>query len=119
MKRLPEILSGNISWLFLSGTTIDELPSSFNLVLRLGWLDFLDCKRLKSLPSSLCKLKSLGVLNLRGCSKLRRLPKCLGQLSSPIVLNQAKTNIERIPESIIQLFMLRYLLLNYCEGFQS
>ncbi|XP_052292132.1 disease resistance protein RUN1-like isoform X2 [Citrus sinensis] len=78
-----------------------------------------DCKRLKSLPSSLCKLKSLGVLNLYGCSNLQRLPECLGQLSSPITLGLTETNIERIPESIIQHFVLRYLLLSYSERLQS
>ncbi|ESR55132.1 hypothetical protein CICLE_v100235021mg, partial [Citrus x clementina] len=104
LKRLPEISSGNISWLFLRGIAIEELPSSIERLLRLSWLDLSDCKRLKSLPSSLYRLKSLGVLSLRGCSNLQRLPECLGQLSSPIILNLAKTNIERIPESIIQLF---------------
>ncbi|KAH9726211.1 ADP-ribosyl cyclase/cyclic ADP-ribose hydrolase [Citrus sinensis] len=118
LKRLPEISSGNVGQLFLSGTAIEELPSSFELLLRLWLLDLSDCKRLKSLPSSLCKLKSLGLLSLRGCSNLQRLPECLGQLSSPLILNLAKTNIERIPESIIQLFMLRYILLSYCERFE-
>ncbi|ESR55136.1 hypothetical protein CICLE_v10023372mg, partial [Citrus x clementina] len=119
LKKLPEISSSNISRLYLSGTAIEELPSSFELLLRLWWLDLSDCKMLKSLPSILCKLKSLGVLNLRGCSNLRRLPERLGQLSSPIILNLVKTNIEKIPESIIQLFVLRHLLLNYCEGHES
>ncbi|KAH9781855.1 ADP-ribosyl cyclase/cyclic ADP-ribose hydrolase [Citrus sinensis] len=113
LKRLLEISSGNINWLFLRETAIEELPSSIERLLRLGHLDLSDCKRLKSLPSSLFKLKSLGVLNLGGCSNLQRLPECLGQLSSPIILNLAKTNVERIPESIIQLFVLRYLLLSY------
>ncbi|KAH9781843.1 ADP-ribosyl cyclase/cyclic ADP-ribose hydrolase [Citrus sinensis] len=99
--------------LFLSGTAIEELPSSFELLLRLWLLDLSDCKRLKSLLSSLCKLKSLGLLSLRGYSNLQRLPECLGQLSYPIILNLAKTNIERIPESIIQLFVSGYLLLSY------
>ncbi|KAH9726167.1 ADP-ribosyl cyclase/cyclic ADP-ribose hydrolase [Citrus sinensis] len=75
LKKLPEISSSNISRLYLSGTAIEELPSSFELLLRLWWLDLSDCKMLKSLPSILCKLKSLGVLNLRGCSNLRRLPE--------------------------------------------
>ncbi|KAH9782326.1 ADP-ribosyl cyclase/cyclic ADP-ribose hydrolase [Citrus sinensis] len=119
LKRLPEISSGNISWLFLRGTAIEELPSSIERLLRLGFLDLSNCKRLKSLPSSLWKLKSLGILNLWGCSNLQRLPECLGQLSYPIILNLAKTNIERIPESIIQHFMLRYLLLSYSERRQS
>ena len=119
LKRLPEIPSGNINWLFLRETAIEELPSSIERLLRLGHLDLSDCKRLKSLPSSLFKLKSLGVLNLGGCSNLQRLPECLGQLSSPIILNLAKTNVERIPESIIQLFVLRYLLLSYSERIQS
>ena len=119
MKRLRKISSGSISQLFSSGTAIEELPSSFELLLRLEYLDLSDCKRLKSLPSSLYKLKSLGVLNLCGCSNLQRLPECHGQLSSPIIFNLTKTNIERIPESIIQLFMLRYLLLIYCDGGQS
>ncbi|KAH9781868.1 ADP-ribosyl cyclase/cyclic ADP-ribose hydrolase [Citrus sinensis] len=119
LKRLPEILSGNIKWLFLRGTAIEELPSSIERLLWLGYVDLSDCKRLKSVPSSLCKLKPLGVLSLCGCSNLQRLPECLGQLSSPIILNLAKTNIERIPESIMQLFVLRYLLLGYSERFQS
>ncbi|ESR55160.1 hypothetical protein CICLE_v100186891mg, partial [Citrus x clementina] len=119
LKRLPEISSGNLSWFFLRGTAIEELPSSIERLLRLGFLDLSNCKRLKSLPSSLWKLKSLGVLNLCGCSNLQRLPECLGQLSSPIILNLAKTNIERIPESIIQPFMSRYLLLSYSERLQS
>ncbi|KAH9726334.1 Disease resistance-like protein DSC1 [Citrus sinensis] len=119
LKRLPEISSGNISWLLLRGSAIEELPSSIERQLRLSWLDLTDCKMFKSLPSSLCKLKSLGVLDLHGCSNLRRLPECLGQLSSPILLNLAETNIERIPKSIIQLFMLRYLLLNCSEGHES
>ncbi|KDO39114.1 hypothetical protein CISIN_1g015671mg [Citrus sinensis] len=119
LKRLPEISSGNISWLFLTGTAIKELPSSIESLLRLEYLDLSDCKRLKSLPSSLCKLKSLGVLNLYGCSNLQRLPECLGQLSSPITLGLTETNIERIPESIIQHFVLRYLLLSYSERLQS
>ncbi|GAY56979.1 hypothetical protein CUMW_175890 [Citrus unshiu] len=119
LKRLPEISSGNISWLFLRGIAIEELPSSIERLRRLGYLDLSDCKRLKSLPSSLYKLKSLGVLSLCGCSNLQRLPECLGQLSSPIILNLAKTNIERIPESIIQVFVSGNLLLSYGESFQS
>ncbi|KAH9782321.1 ADP-ribosyl cyclase/cyclic ADP-ribose hydrolase [Citrus sinensis] len=107
LKRLPEISSGNIGQFFLSGTAIEELPSSFELLLRLWLLDLSDCKRLKSLPSSLRKLKSLELLSLRGCSNLQRLPEWLGQLSSPLKVNLMKTNIERIPESIIQQFMLR------------
>ncbi|KAK9205413.1 hypothetical protein WN943_015680 [Citrus x changshan-huyou] len=119
LKRLPEISSGNISWLFLRGTAIEELPSSIERLLRLGFFYLSNCKRLKSLPSSLWKLKSLRILDLWGCSNLQRLPECLGQLSYPIILNLAKTNSERIPESIIQHFMLRYLLLSYSERRQS
>ncbi|ESR55118.1 hypothetical protein CICLE_v100234881mg, partial [Citrus x clementina] len=119
LKRLPEISSGNISWFFLRGTAIEELPSSIERLPRLGYLDLSDCKRLKSLPSSLCKSKSLGVLILCCCSNLQRLPEYLGQFSSPIVLNLAKTNIERIPKSITQLVMLRYVLLSYSERLQS
>ncbi|GAY69010.1 hypothetical protein CUMW_268650 [Citrus unshiu] len=118
LKRLPEISPGNISWLFLRRIAIEELPSSIERLLRLSWLDLSDCKRLKSLPSSLYRLKSLGALDIHGCSNLQRLPECLGQLSSPITLNLAKTNIERIPESIIQLFVSGYLLLSYGERFK-
>ena len=118
LKRLPEISSGNIKWLFLRGTAIEELPSSIERLLWLGYVDLSDYKRLKSVPSSLCKLKPLGVLNLCGCSNLQRLPECLGQLSSPITFNLMKTNIERIPESIFQLFVSGYLILSYGERFQ-
>ncbi|GAY69005.1 hypothetical protein CUMW_268620, partial [Citrus unshiu] len=119
LKGLPEISSGNISWFFLRGTAIEELPSSIERLLRLKYLDLSYCKRLTSLPSSLCKLKSLGVLTLCGCSNLQRFPECLGQFSSPILLNLAKTNIERIPKRITQLFVLRYLFLSYSERFPS
>ncbi|KAK9200335.1 hypothetical protein WN944_015532 [Citrus x changshan-huyou] len=34
LKRLPEISSGNISWLFFRGTAIEELPSSIERLLR-------------------------------------------------------------------------------------
>ncbi|KAH9726271.1 ADP-ribosyl cyclase/cyclic ADP-ribose hydrolase [Citrus sinensis] len=83
LKRLPEISSGNISWFFLRGTAIEELPSSIERLPRLG------------------------------------LPEYLGQFSLPIVLNLVKTNIERIPKSINQLVMLRYVLLSYSERLQS
>ncbi|KAK9200291.1 hypothetical protein WN944_015488 [Citrus x changshan-huyou] len=53
LKRLPDISSSNISRLYLTGTAIEELPSSFELLLRLWWLDLSDCKMLKSPPSSL------------------------------------------------------------------
>ncbi|KAH9781861.1 ADP-ribosyl cyclase/cyclic ADP-ribose hydrolase [Citrus sinensis] len=119
LKRLPEISSSNTSCLFLSGTAIEELPSSIELLLRLEYLDLSDCKRLKSLPSSLCKLKSLEILDLSGCSNLQRLPECLGQLSSLGTLLLEETNIERIPESIIQISVLTYLRLSYCERLQS
>ncbi|KAH9726233.1 ADP-ribosyl cyclase/cyclic ADP-ribose hydrolase [Citrus sinensis] len=119
LKGLPEISSGNISWFFLRGTAIEELPSSIERLLRLKYLDLSDCKRFTSLPSSLCKLKSLGVLNLCGCSNLQRFPECLGQFSSPILLNLAKTNIERIPKRITQPFVLRNLFLSYSERFAS
>ncbi|GAY68564.1 hypothetical protein CUMW_265110 [Citrus unshiu] len=105
LKRLPEISS--------------KLPSSIELLLRLGYLDLSDCKRLKSLPSSLCKLKSLEILDLSGRSNLQRLPECLGQLASLGTLLLEKTNIERIPESIIQISVLTYLHLSYCERLQS
>ncbi|ESR55158.1 hypothetical protein CICLE_v100245401mg, partial [Citrus x clementina] len=105
LKRLPEISS--------------KLPSSIELLIRLGYLDLSDCKRLKSLPSSLCKLKSLEILDLSGCSNLQRLSECLGQLSSLGTLLLEKTNIERIPESIIQISVLTYPRLSYCERLQS
>ncbi|KAH9726321.1 ADP-ribosyl cyclase/cyclic ADP-ribose hydrolase [Citrus sinensis] len=119
LKRLPEISSSNTSCLFLSRTAIEELPSSIELLIRLGYLDLSDCKRLKSLPSSLCKLKSLEILDLSGCSNLQRLSECLGQLSSLGTLLLEKTNIERIPESTIQISVLTYLRLSYCERLQS
>ncbi|KAK9200294.1 hypothetical protein WN944_015491 [Citrus x changshan-huyou] len=119
LKGLSEISSSNTSCPFLSGTAIEELPSSIELLIRLGYLDLSNCKRLKSLPSSLCKLKSLEILDLSGCSNLQRLSECLGQLSSLGTLLLEKTNIERIPESIIQISVLTYLRLSYCERLQS
>ncbi|KAH9726228.1 ADP-ribosyl cyclase/cyclic ADP-ribose hydrolase [Citrus sinensis] len=111
VSHLQDLRFAEVKYLHWHGYPLKSLPSNHSAEKL--------CKRLKSLPSSLCKLKSLELLSLRGCSNLQRLPEWLGQLSSPLVVNLLKTNIERIPESIIQQFMLRYILLDYCEGLQS
>ncbi|KAJ4721617.1 putative Disease resistance protein (TIR-NBS-LRR class) [Melia azedarach] len=142
LKSFPEILSYNLKWLDLSGTSIEELPSSIGCQSRPDRLNLENCSRLKSLSNSFCKLKSLEDLNLSGCSNLQvlpdklgnlhglrnlylsdcgitELPESLGHLFSLKTLCLMKNYFERIPESIINLSKLERLYLCYCERLQS
>ena len=68
--NLPEnlgILKG-LKKLYLSGTTIKEVPSSIEGLTALTLLILKDCKNLVCLPSTICSLKLLEYLDPSGCS---------------------------------------------------
>ncbi|KAJ4721625.1 Disease resistance protein [Melia azedarach] len=79
--------------LYVSGTVIEELPSSV-VCTKISFLDVRDC-----------------------C--ITELPETLGQLFSLQVLCLDKKYFERIPESIVNLPELKRLSLRYCQRLQS
>ncbi|KAJ0086104.1 hypothetical protein Patl1_07353 [Pistacia atlantica] len=76
LTKFPQI-SGNVVDLNLSGTAIEEIPSSIDCLTELHSLYLEDCTRLKSISSSICKLKSLSKLDLGGCKNYRVSQKSL------------------------------------------
>ncbi|TQD78224.1 hypothetical protein C1H46_036225 [Malus baccata] len=76
LDMFPEILEvmEDLAELNLSGSKIEELPSSINNLIGLQYLNLEDCKELKSLPSSICRLKFLRKITLSGCTKFEVFP---------------------------------------------
>ena len=66
--------------LYLSGTTIKEMPSSIEGLKAITLLTLKDCKNLVCLPSTICYVKLLECLDLSGCSNCDNLPENLGNL---------------------------------------
>ncbi|TXG70801.1 hypothetical protein EZV62_005736 [Acer yangbiense] len=114
LEMLPE-MPCNIEELWLTGTTVEELPLSTENLSRLQVLFLRGCKRLKSLPSSICKWKSLKTLSIRGCSKLNQLPNDIGALDSLKQLHVEEDPIRDIPSSFIYLKNLTWLSLRGCK----
>ena len=54
--------------LYLDGTAIEELPSSFKHLTGLILLNLQECKNISSFPQVICSLTSLKILNLLGCN---------------------------------------------------
>ncbi|KAJ9180965.1 hypothetical protein P3X46_009145 [Hevea brasiliensis] len=74
ITRIPDI-SGNVRFLYLSDTAIEEIPSSIGLLSRLSCLDLTNCKSLKNLPCDVSMLASLEKLILSGCTSIARFPE--------------------------------------------
>ena len=80
--NLPEKL-GNLKglmYLYLSGSSMKELPSLIEGLTVLTFLTLKDCKNLVCLPSTICSLKLLECLDLSWCSNCDHLPENLGSL---------------------------------------
>ncbi|XP_061944613.1 disease resistance-like protein DSC1 [Populus nigra] len=114
ISRLPDF-SRNIRYLYLNGTTIEELPSSMGDLRELISLDLAGCNRLKNLPSAVSKLVCLEKLNLSGCSSITEFPKVSNNIKE-LYLNG--TAIREIPSSIDCLFELAELHLRNCKQFE-
>ncbi|KAL0017104.1 hypothetical protein SO802_004173 [Lithocarpus litseifolius] len=54
--------------LYLDGTAIEELPSSFKHLTGLILLNLQECENISSFPQVICSLTSLKILNLLGCN---------------------------------------------------
>ena len=101
--------------LYLSATTIKELPSSVEGMTALPFLTLLDFKNLVCLPSTIGSLKLLE-LDLSGCSNFDKLPENLGNLKGLEELHFSGTSIKELPLSIEGLTALTFLTLSDCKN---
>ncbi|XP_048228736.1 disease resistance protein RPV1 isoform X1 [Ricinus communis] len=103
LKNFPDVV-GNIKYLNVGHTAIEELPSSIGSLVSLTKLNLKDTE-IKELPSSIGNLSSLVELNLKE-SSIKELPSSIGCLSSLVKLNIAVVDIEELPSSLGQLSSL-------------
>ncbi|XP_050108013.1 disease resistance protein RPV1-like [Malus sylvestris] len=114
LRNLPE-MPGNIEYLDLSSTAIEELPSSVWFNANISTLDIQWCKDLKNLPSCGCKLK-LRNLSFWGCSSLGKFSELPRNLTE---LQLTETAIKVLPSSIEHLSHLKKIELESCERLAS
>ncbi|XP_052293767.1 TMV resistance protein N-like isoform X4 [Citrus sinensis] len=122
LKKFPDIVMrgmGDLTELFLDGTSIAEVPSSIELLTGLELLNLNNCRSLVRLPSSINGLKSLKTLNLSGCFKLENVPETLGQVESLEELDISGTAIRQPPSSIFLMKNLKELSCRGCKGSPS
>ncbi|KAI5312276.1 hypothetical protein L3X38_041449 [Prunus dulcis] len=120
LKKIPEF-SGkmkNLSFLLLSGTSIEKLSSSIGCLVDLTTLFLMHCENLEGLPSEICNLKSLTELEVSGCSKIDKLPENMGDMESLTELQLYETSIRQLPRSIVGLKKLMSLSLGGRSGSQ-
>lgn len=104
-----------VRYIYLSGTAIEEVPSSIDRLSRLFSLDLMGCKRLKNLPCTFSRLASLEKLSLSGCSIITEFPEL------PLSIKELYldgTAIREIPSSVEHLSNLVELSLQNCTRFQ-
>ena len=116
--NLPENLGNlkGLKQLFLSGTTIKELPSSTESLTVLTLLTLNDCKNLVCLLSTVYGLNLLECLDLSGCSYCDNLTENLGNLKGLKQLSLCGTIIKVLPSSIEGLTAFTLLILNDCKN---
>ena len=117
-ENLPENLGNlkGLKYLYLSGTSIKELPSLIEGLTVLTFFTLKDCKNHVSLPSTICSLKLLECLDLSGCSNCDNLPENLGNLKSLMELFLSGTAIKELPTSIDGLADHTFLTVKDCKN---
>ncbi|PON64540.1 Leucine-rich repeat [Trema orientale] len=109
VEKFPD-LPVNIISVVLSGTRIEEVPTSIERLSYLQILCMRNCVRLVKLPTSICKLKSLENLSLSGCFKLARFPEILEPMENLSRLELERTAIEELPFSIKNLIGIQIFI---------
>nr|XP_028964923.1 TMV resistance protein N [Malus domestica] len=84
VKNIPEFgeQMKNVSWISLSGTAIEKIPSSIGHLVGLRELHVRNCKNLLNLPRAICNLKSLEGLYVNQCSKIDKLTGDMDRLEA-------------------------------------
>ena len=126
LRVFPEILENmeNLRHLYLSGTSIKELPSSIEHLRGLQHLSLENCSNLVNIPESICKLSSLKWLDVNLCTELEKFPDNLGSFQCLECLEVSGLNLSiecftSIAADIIQLSKLRVLYLSHCPKLRS
>ncbi|PON97908.1 TIR-NBS-LRR-like protein [Trema orientale] len=115
LKTLSE-MSGNIRYISLESTAIEELHSSIGSLNNLVLLDLKDCQYLKNLPSSICDLDSLKYLDMCGCISIDKFPELPKNIRG---LDLSETSIEQVLSSSFEcLPCLEILYMNF-TGLES
>ncbi|XP_024200012.1 disease resistance protein RML1A-like [Rosa chinensis] len=115
LKILPE-MPGNLKFLNLGRTAIEELPSSIWSLEKLYALGLGSCEELKNLQSSACRLNSLQSLDLNGCLSLESLSVELPSRLRKLDLRNCKS-LRSLPVKLPS--RLRKLDLRNCKSLQS
>ncbi|PON42393.1 TIR-NBS-LRR-like protein [Trema orientale] len=116
LKAFPE-MSGNIQYLSLRSTAVEEMHSSICSLDNLVLLDLNNCKCLKNLPRSIGRLESLDHLDLGGCTSIDGFPELPRNIRS---LHLSGTNIKHVPSSSFEcLPSLEDLYLNNCTRLET
>eukprot|EP00257_Ricinus_communis_P026180 XP_025013594.1 disease resistance-like protein DSC1 [Ricinus communis] len=115
LAKLPEI-SGDIRFLCLSGTAIEELPQFIGSLTSLVTLYLRNCKRLKKITSSISQLTSLSMFCLTGCLSITKFPDIPENVES---VDFTGTAIEDLPSSICSLSRLFQLNLSNSKKLKS
>ena len=110
------IIVGNVKYLHVGDTAIENFPSSFWSLNNLVSLNLSNCLSLKNLPTSICKLESLHELNLSGCSSLAKFPELPNNLRHLYFREMA---LEQVPSSIMHLSHLKAFHLDNCKKLKS
>ncbi|XP_021298175.1 protein SUPPRESSOR OF npr1-1, CONSTITUTIVE 1-like [Herrania umbratica] len=100
LRRLPEI-TGEMECLvelYLDGTSVKELPSSFRHLSNLESLNLEGCTSLLDVHPSILFLPKLKLLNLRNCTSLRSLSTNIGMQSLETLILSGCMNLQRFPE---------------------
>ena len=116
--NLPENL-GNLKGLkklYLTGTTINELPSSIEDLTTLTFFTLNDCKNLVCLRSTICCSKLLECLDLSRCSNCENLPEKRGNFNGLKYLYFSGTSMKELPSLIEGLTVLTFLTLKDCKN---
>ncbi|XP_062076341.1 disease resistance protein RPV1-like [Humulus lupulus] len=116
LKVLSHI-SGNIQYICLRSTAVEELHPSIWSLQNLSILDLSYCKSLKNLPKIMIQLKSLDHLDLEGCFSIDRFPEL------PKGLRFLKLTLTKIKQVSVSSFeclpYLEELHLNNCTRLES
>ncbi|XVF70222.1 hypothetical protein PTKIN_Ptkin11bG0143100 [Pterospermum kingtungense] len=113
-KMMPNIESLN----FEGCTRIVDVHPSIAFLRRLKFLNFSNCRSLRSLPTKI-GMGCLEKLILRGCANLERFPEIDGEMECLVELFLDRTGIEELPSSIGHLSSLVLLNLKDCKNLAS